>query len=573
MNQRNSLIDVLKGMAIVAVILYHAKVMPMGYLGVEVFLVISGFLTTKSLLRALEENRFSYLGFLRGRLARLWPLVLLVSIVALAVGIGVMLPGNLKNTCEGAAASGFFLNNVVQWITSSNYWDVSNDYKPLMHTWYVGVLFQFYLVYPLLLLATYRLCGRRRESVHTMLLVVSGLSLILYLSPWCTQAFAFHHLPTRLFEFTLGGLLAVPAAAGDGARHNRIVALLVLIGVVCVLNYSPATEKYTLLATVLLTLAALCLSLHHATAVNVRSLAALGRASLSLYLWHQLFYAFYRYIINDHLSIAEHVMLLAASVIVGMASYRWVEQPLARISKDHSRRVVGLSFAVAVVLCGVSGKIYMQHGVLHDVPELSISKSKPETWEPQDYNSKVEVADTAFVANGRKNVLVVGDSFGRDWFNILREQGKDTLYNMVYHREPDSTLRARIDAADIIFLATSGEPDKYFDYIPQMLRKAFHRIGDKQFFTSAGVVYNRCRFAADTKQKGVISRKFRDRNAKDHAIFGDKHFDLMQSVSDASGRFSLFTPEGKLISHDGIHLTRDGAKYYATIVDTQQFFR
>ena len=147
---RSLLIDLLKGIAILSVILYHCGLLNYGYLGVDIFLVISGYLTTKGLFHAFEKNTFSYWFFLRKKIVRLWPLVIMITIVSFIGGYFCMLPVAFKNVCETAIGSSFFINNFVQYFVSSDYWDYSNDFKPLMHTWYIGLIMQFYVFYPLL---------------------------------------------------------------------------------------------------------------------------------------------------------------------------------------------------------------------------------------------------------------------------------------------------------------------------------------------------------------------------------------------------------------------------------------
>ncbi|MBQ6653381.1 MAG: acyltransferase, partial [Prevotella sp.] len=156
MNSRNQILDLFKGIAIIAVILYHANLFTYGYLGVEIFLVIGGFLITKSILRSYEKGNFSYWSYICNRLVRLWPLALIISAIALLGGYFTMLPDAYKNTCETAVGTATFTNNFVQYITSGDYWDTANEYKPLMHTWYLGVIFQFYVLYPFIFMLCHR---------------------------------------------------------------------------------------------------------------------------------------------------------------------------------------------------------------------------------------------------------------------------------------------------------------------------------------------------------------------------------------------------------------------------------
>ena len=152
-------LDVLKGIAIFAVVLFHLGIVKSGYLGVDVFLVINGFLIIPSICRKVASDKFSYLEFLKSRLKRLWPLVALLSVVCLAIGYVGMLPDDYENLGESVVASNLFSENILLSITTKDYWNVSNDFNPLMHLWYVGVIFEFYLLFPLIIMLIKRVGG------------------------------------------------------------------------------------------------------------------------------------------------------------------------------------------------------------------------------------------------------------------------------------------------------------------------------------------------------------------------------------------------------------------------------
>ena len=174
MNYRYDL-DVVKGLAIVAVVLYHAGWCKSGYLGVDVFLVLNGYLVVPKVMNEIEEGRFRYFTFLEKKIFRLLPLVLLVSGLSLAIGYWGMLPHDFRFLSEEAVAASVFMNNVLQALTTQNYWAAIYQ-KVMMHTWFLGVLFQFYLIFPLLMLLM-----KRQMKVTLMMLIV--LSIILYLLP------------------------------------------------------------------------------------------------------------------------------------------------------------------------------------------------------------------------------------------------------------------------------------------------------------------------------------------------------------------------------------------------------
>ena len=119
----------------------------------------------KSIAKAMQENRFSYWRFIVSRVARLWPLILIMAALALGLGLFTMLPDDLENLSESVIASNVFANNVLSCITTRNYWDIANVFKPLMHTWDVGVLMQAYVLLPLVYLGVFKLAKGNMNAV------------------------------------------------------------------------------------------------------------------------------------------------------------------------------------------------------------------------------------------------------------------------------------------------------------------------------------------------------------------------------------------------------------------------
>ena len=143
-------LDIFKGLAIIAVIFYHFEIFTYGYLGVDLFLVINGFLIGTGLIRKTQDNNKKYFDFVISRFCRLYPLVVLSSAVCLVLGAVSMLPDNYENVAMSVVSTNLFSNNILAAITTKNYWDVVNNYKPLMHTWYLGIIAEFYIIIPLL---------------------------------------------------------------------------------------------------------------------------------------------------------------------------------------------------------------------------------------------------------------------------------------------------------------------------------------------------------------------------------------------------------------------------------------
>lgn len=205
--------DALKGIAIIAVVLFHTGLLKSGYLGVDAFFVINGFLVVPALYKKIVGGDFSYFGFMEKKMLRLMPLVVVASFVCLAIGFFGMLPDNYENLAESVIAGNVFSENILSAITTKNYWDVSNDYKPLMHLWYVGILFEFYLILPLLMMVFKKVASWLRIDSEKGMMHFLGLlfvvSLLLYLLPFGKESDKFYFIQYRMFELLLGGLIGL----------------------------------------------------------------------------------------------------------------------------------------------------------------------------------------------------------------------------------------------------------------------------------------------------------------------------------------------------------------------------
>ena len=204
LTHRFAYLDVLKALAVIAVVLYHLGFLEYGYLGVDIFLVIAGFLTTKS----LADGKKGYLSFFFSRVMRLLPVLLVAGVAVMLLGWFTMLPDDYENLAESVVATDFFGNNILSAITTKDYWNIANDYKPLMHTWYVGLLMQFYIIYPLI----FYVAKLDKIAVqNTRLIMVASLAVLsLFCYFGCSnEAFRFYYLPARFFEFSVGGIIAL----------------------------------------------------------------------------------------------------------------------------------------------------------------------------------------------------------------------------------------------------------------------------------------------------------------------------------------------------------------------------
>ena len=300
---RSYRLDVIKAIAIIGVIFYHFGFLSNGYLGVDVFFVIGGFLMMQSYLKAAKNGGFNYLKSTIKRLIRFWPLVLFVGFCCLAIGFFTMLPDDFENLGESVVASDFFCENILSAITTKNYWNLSNNYKPLMHLWYLGVLVQAYIVLPFLF-KFFDKIGKIFLKISVAVLFV--ISLVLYLLPIFSESAKFYYLPFRMFELLGGSLLCF----FDLKKINSIalyiaqsVIFLITFFILCV-NIVAIPKNIYLLVTVVLTIIYIYINkiTDEINSKFVTYISFIGRASFSIYLIHQPVIAFTRYLFTAEIS-------------------------------------------------------------------------------------------------------------------------------------------------------------------------------------------------------------------------------------------------------------------------------
>ena len=427
---RSITLDFLKGLAIVAVAFYHFDAwLPYGYLGVDVFFVISGFLFVKSLSKSFKENSFNYWSFLIKKIVRLWPLILIVSAVAVVCGYFLMLPDDYENMAESAVASAMFANNILQAITTKNYWDIVNLYKPLMHMWYVDVLMQAYVILPLFYFVGAKLLKKSGKKELWTGLFLTVVSLVLFLLP-LPQEWKFYYLPFRVFELSVGGLIASKTieVSGRKALGISVVSLAAILVMLC----SPVkiiSPSFMLLMVVVATTALVFVGTDLRIACGIcnvvgRFFALLGQRSYSIYIWHQFVIAFLFYSVFPYRNLTSFLVFAAITAVLSEISYRFVESKLGAFAKGiggGKLRFVILNSVFAALLCGASLLIYMNSGVVRDVPELNVSMDNVKRGMHKEYTDRPYKWKKDFADDGRMHLLVMGNSFGRDWANILYE--------------------------------------------------------------------------------------------------------------------------------------------------------
>jgi len=362
-------IDGLRAVAVLPVILYHAGVglFGGGYVGVDVFFVISGYLITSILIGDLERGTFSIARFYERRARRILPALFVVMVACMPFAYLWMLPQELKNFAKSLVAVTLFGSNMLFW-REDGYFAAAAELKPLLHTWSLAVEEQYYLLFPLFLLLVWRL-GRRR--VAGVVAVLAVLSLLLAEWGWRHSPVAnFYLAPTRAWELLAGSLCAF-ASVGRPQRANGGLAAaglaLILSAVFAYDSRTPFPSLYALAPVAGTALVILFAGEETRTArlLSLRPLVGIGLISYSAYLWHQPLFAFARL---RSLTTPPPVLMAAlalASILLAWASWRFIELPFRNRTRPlpaTRARVFAASGALGAVFIALGLAGYVGNG-------------------------------------------------------------------------------------------------------------------------------------------------------------------------------------------------------------------
>lgn len=581
-------IDVLKAFAIIAVVFYHSGYLTYGYLGVDLFLVINGYLITKSLKKRLHVDELRpvggrYFDFELSRIARLLPPLLVAGLCCLILGYFSMLPDDYENLSQSVIATNFFGNNILAAITTEDYWDVANEFKPLMHTWYVGVVMQFYLVYPLLFFLARQFKKDSQRALLTMISTLAVISLLFYFGTNNATA-RFYYLPSRFFEFATGGIVALaynPQVDRPFSKLFTYTCYAVLI-LLMVLNFEVVPSIVRLVAVVALSTVLLCSQniLENKVTGNA-VLAKIGAASYSIFIWHQIFLAFMRYSITTHFTAGVYILYLLVVAFVSWLSYRFIENTINKAMASKTGKKVFYP-TVAVLFIAVTlfaGYIYMSAGVVRDIPELDVTMANKHRGMHAEYNSRVYNMNQPFTTD-KKHWLVLGNSYGRDFVNVILESpvAKDIEVSYITIPEyKDLQYKERFVTADRVFLSTLDLSEKLVTEVEVtclangLKPEDLVIVGEKNFGASNGQIYAK-RNQPDYFQQSVIMEPgFAEKNERLKAIYGKRYLDMIALVANEDGTVRVFSDDNRYISADCGHLTKGGACFYGKLINWDKY--
>ncbi|MBX9721393.1 MAG: acyltransferase [Candidatus Obscuribacterales bacterium] len=383
MNHRDE-IDGLRAIAVIPVILFHAgfQVFGGGFVGVDVFFVISGYLITSIIISEMHKGAFTLVGFYERRIRRILPALMLVVFTCIPITLFCLLPQDVTQFAQSLVSVSLFASNILFYL-KSGYFDSGAELKPLLHTWSLAVEEQYYLLYPMFLLLIWQ-CGKR--LIVRILLVLGLFSLVA--AHWGSHAYplaAFFLLPTRAWELLIGALVAFYLAEPDNSRLKvtAVTQSLSMCGMSFIVyavfafdKHTPFPSLYGLIPTIGTALVLLFATKQTLVGkvLGSRILVGLGLISYSLYLWHHPLFAFARHRSLEEPDKIVFVVLTAACLILAYISWRWIETPFRNKQRISRGYVLVLGAVCSCTLIGLGLIGYFKNGFVEGFspPEMKM---------------------------------------------------------------------------------------------------------------------------------------------------------------------------------------------------------
>jgi peptidoglycan/LPS O-acetylase OafA/YrhL len=399
-------IDGLRALAVLPVILFHAgfELFSGGFVGVDVFFVISGYLITTIIISEMAEGKFSIVNFYERRARRILPALFFVMLMCLPFAWMWLTPNDLKDFGQSLVAVSTFSSNILFW-RESGYFDTAAELKPLLHTWSLAVEEQYYILFPIFLMFTWRL------GLKWILILLSMVFLVsLGIAQWGaynSPSAAFFLLPARGWELLVGVFVAFYLKYNTHLKSHSLNQALSLIGfgmiVYSIISFDKNTafpSLYALIPTIgtgLLILCAVPKTLIHKL-LSLKFIVGIGLLSYSAYLWHQPLLAFARHRLLGEVSDVILIVLCVASLAMAWFSWRFVETPFRNRQRFNRTSIFRLS-AVGILMFSTIGLTLHFTNGLERLWLLSYSMEERRIYEIMKLNTDYDMYDRMYSSN------------------------------------------------------------------------------------------------------------------------------------------------------------------------------
>lgn len=408
-------INALRAIAVVAVVIFHFNHswLPGGFAGVDVFFVISGFLMTMIIVKGLDRETFSILSFYKARVRRIIPALAFLCFILMVLGYLLLSPIDYLNLGKHTAASLTFTSNIVYW-TESNYFNASSIEKWLLHTWSLSVEWQFYLIYPVVLV----LLNKFLNLKQLKLLLVAGTVAALLLSIFVTlksSSTAYFLLPTRAWQMLAGGLVFLyPIYLGNKAKNVGLILGLLLI-LTSFFVFSPATPwpGYASLLPIIGACLVLISNNGESKLVDNKLCHVIGKWSYSIYLWHWPIV-----VAGFYFSLGQYwwAVGMPLSILLGALSFMFIESKSLTDYRLDKMKYLLRPLPSAAVIASLGAVVFLTNGIIDRLAEpdktlVSSAIAAQDDWNYPAHNTVINSLKIRKIKGTTdKNILVIGAS-------------------------------------------------------------------------------------------------------------------------------------------------------------------
>ncbi len=612
-------VDGLRAIAVLAVIFFHAgsKSFSGGFLGVDVFFVISGYLITSILVAELDQDKFSLVKFYERRARRILPALFFVILCCLPFAWTLLLPSGLDGFSQSLISVSIFASNVLFW-SESGYFDVATHYKPLLHTWSLAVEEQYYIIFPVFLLLCWRFGKTALFRLLLVLLVVC--TAIAYWGVLNKPNAAFYLLPFRAWELLIGA--CVGFYLYQNANHfklrsflaHQVLSLVGLLMILCALLLHQHTITYLSLYGLLPTLGTALIILFASKdtitskLLSIKPMVGIGLISYSAYLWHQPIFSFAR-----HASSGEPPThwIWGLSILIfplSWLSWRYIERPFRDRSSLDQRAIFRLAAIASGVAISLGGIGVLSNGFLsrydaNDQYLAALDSNTAGKYVRKRFDSRL--MHSFDMTSNKTKVLLIGDSYGKDLINAMYEAGLNQGFQFSTRHIPKECgnlfikfdqIKAHISNADLRYC-------KQRNLLDDAALLKLLKVADEIWFVSAWSGWQAEKLPESLKRLAPLSKRIRVFGVKS---LGKVNIKQMLSLSEQE-RLSIqnkpskdsvatnkiirdnipksvfvdiqsmlcppdglscpaFIKEEGLISYDGGHLTKAGAAYLGALL-------
>ena len=423
-------ITALRAIAVILVVLFHLDFswLPGGFIGVDVFFVISGYLITRNLLISLEEGTFSYLKFYTKRIRRLFPALFFTLVLSVIAGWFFLSPANFERLGQSTIYAAIYLSNFF-FLGEQGYFDTDAIFKPLLHTWSLSIEEQFYLIWPLLIVIGFK-WGLKKLGWILLLLTTLSVGFAHYYYSISSNS-VFFLLPFRVFEFALGALILW------GRKYlptsNLLLEGLIILGIGAILfsacqfdGFTPMPGLISLIpciGTMLVIFAGTTPILGRL--LEIKPFEWIGKSSYSIYLVHWPLIVYYKYWKLADLSLTDQLALGISSIFFGYLMWQFIEKKF-RYAKSSPNRVdrIWVAMPVLSLLLVIGGYyIWSSNGIPNRysndyfLSEKEIKEERNRYWQQSTTDLQTYTGTTG------KNVIIMGNSHATDLIYSLVNNG------------------------------------------------------------------------------------------------------------------------------------------------------